>query len=242
MPNRIIKESIRTSKTVNEMTDFQFRVWVYLITYVDDYGRGSADPELIKGFVFPRRKRVAESDIKKALAELAGMGCILLYEIDGESYFCFPNWSEHQRIQTKRSKFPEPLNGKKEDSTVGHGDSPPESESESNPNPKQNPNPKPNTKEGPAKPPRSRFSPPSLEEVKAYCQERGSGVDPETFLDFYTANGWKQGRGKPIVDWKATVRTWEKRERTGEAPGGAGPGKQGGNVFMELLEEAYRDD
>ena len=152
MPNRIIKESIRTSKSVNAMSDFQFRLWAYLITYVDDYGRGSADPELLKGFVFPRRKRVSESDIEKALAELAGMGCILLYEVDGESYFCFPNWSKHQRIQTKQSKFPEPVNcAESRPSTVNHGEPPsstvnhgePPSESESNPNT----NPNPNTKE-----------------------------------------------------------------------------------------------
>ncbi|MBQ7825187.1 MAG: hypothetical protein IJ337_02390 [Clostridia bacterium] len=48
MPNRVIKESIRTSKGVNSLSAFQFRLWVYLITYVDDYGRGSADPELLK--------------------------------------------------------------------------------------------------------------------------------------------------------------------------------------------------
>ena len=139
MPNRIIKESIRTSKSINALSDFQFRLWAYLLTYVDDFGRGSADPELLKGFVFPRRKRVSESDIEKALAELAGMGCILLYEVDGESYFCFPNWSKHQRIQTKQSKFPEPVNcAESRPSTVSHGEPP--SESESNPN--TNPNPK----------------------------------------------------------------------------------------------------
>lgn len=126
MGNRMIKDSIRTSKTVNAMTDFQFRVWVYLITYVDDYGRGSADPELIKGLVFPRRKRLSESDIEKALAELAGMGCISLYDVDGESYFYFPNWGKHQRIQTKKSKYPSPENGVPRNSTVSHGDSPPE--------------------------------------------------------------------------------------------------------------------
>lgn len=131
MPNRIIKDSIRTSKTVNAMTDFQFRVWVYLITYVDDYGRGSADPELIKGFVFPRRKRVSESDIEKTLAELAGMGCISLYDVDGESYFYFPNWGAHQRIQNKKSKYPAPDCENSRLLTVGHGESPPESESES---------------------------------------------------------------------------------------------------------------
>lgn len=139
MPNRIIKESIRTSKKVNALSDFQFRLWTYLITYVDDYGRGSADPEIIKGFVFPRRKRVSESDIQKTLAELADIGCILLYEVDGESYFCFPNWGEHQRVQTKKSKFPAPddKNTISPWVTVNHGDSPPES----NPNPNTNPNP-----------------------------------------------------------------------------------------------------
>ena len=80
MGNRMIKETIRTSRSVNSMTDFQFRVWVYLITYVDDYGRGSADPELLKGLVFPRRKRLAESDIKKALAD---------FYADGRVYFVF---------------------------------------------------------------------------------------------------------------------------------------------------------
>lgn len=109
MPNRIIKDSIRTSKKVNTMTDFQFRFWVYLVTYVDDYGRGSADPELLKGFVFPRRKGLSEATIQKTLTDLATIGCIRLYEVEGESYFCFPNWSDHQTIRNQKSKFPKPL-------------------------------------------------------------------------------------------------------------------------------------
>ena len=54
-----------------------------------------------------------------------------------------------------------------------------------------------------------RFSPPSLEEVKAYCSERGNGIDAQHFIDYYTANGWKVGKN-PMKDWKATVRTWER--------------------------------
>lgn len=111
MPNRIIKDSIRTSKSVNTMSDFQFRLWAYLITYVDDYGRGSADPELLKGFVFPRRKGVTEATIQKTLEELATTGSVILYEVDGEPYLCFPNWSEHQTVRNKVSKFPAPENG-----------------------------------------------------------------------------------------------------------------------------------
>ena len=55
-----------------------------------------------------------------------------------------------------------------------------------------------------------KVMPPSLEEVKEYCRQRGNNVDAERFLDYYTANGWVQGRGKPIKDWRAAVRTWEK--------------------------------
>lgn len=65
---------------------------------------------------------------------------------------------------------------------------------------------------GADKPPaRPRFSPPSLDEVRSYCTERGGVVDPERFVDFYQANGWVQGKGKPIRDWKAAVRLWERR-------------------------------
>lgn len=208
MPNRVLKESIRTSRSVNAMTDFQFRVWSYLITYVDDYGRGSADPELLKGFLFPRRKRVTETDIAKALADLAGMGCILLYEIDGESYLCFPKWSEHQRIQQKRSKYPAPPEAVIPPSpTVTHRDPRPESnpiqsESES----------KSEARVIAEKTKPSRFHKPSVEEIQAYCTERGNGLDAERFFDYYETRGWMVGKSS-MKDWKAAVRTWEKNER-----------------------------
>lgn len=52
---------------------------------------------------------------------------------------------------------------------------------------------------------------PTLEEVKAYCSERGNKVDPERFIDYYTSNGWKVGKN-PMKDWKAAVRTWERSD------------------------------
>lgn len=57
---------------------------------------------------------------------------------------------------------------------------------------------------------RKRFTPPTIDEVKAYCRERHNNVDAERFIDYYETNGWVQGKGKPIKDWKAAVRTWEK--------------------------------
>ena len=203
MPNRIIKESIRTSKSINNLSDFQFRVWLYLITYVDDYGRGSADPELLKGLVFPRRKGITELQIAKALSELANTGIINLYEVDGESYLCFPTWEKHQRIQTKKSKYPAP-----QESTVIHRESPPES----NPNPNTNITPLVSKETFPPTGGASATKRPTLEEVEAYCKERNNRVNPQAFIDYYSSNGWKVGKN-PMKDWKACVRTWEQRER-----------------------------
>ena len=63
-------------------------------------------------------------------------------------------------------------------------------------------------RETPDKPARVRFSKPSLDEVTAYCQERGNKVVPTKFLAYYDSNGWKVGKN-PMKDWKAAVRTWE---------------------------------
>ena len=57
----------------------------------------------------------------------------------------------------------------------------------------------------------SRFTPPTLDEIIDYCNERQNGVDPERFFDYYTSNGWKVGKNS-MKDWRAAVRTWEKTE------------------------------
>lgn len=56
---------------------------------------------------------------------------------------------------------------------------------------------------------KTRFVPPTLEEVQDYCWERQNNVDPVKFINHYESNGWKVGRN-PMKDWKAAVRTWEK--------------------------------
>ena len=55
------------------------------------------------------------------------------------------------------------------------------------------------------------FQKPTLEEVKAYCQERKNSVDAERFIAYYESNGWKVGRN-PMKDWKMAIITWEKRD------------------------------
>lgn len=79
---------------------------------------------------------------------------------------------------------------------------------------------------------RKRFVKPTVEEVAAYCRERGNTVDPETFVDFYTGKGWMVGKNK-MADWKAAVRTWE-RNRSAESKFRESPPR---DAFLEFLDE-----
>ena len=62
------------------------------------------------------------------------------------------------------------------------------------------------------KPPRAaRFTPPTVDEVRDYCQELGNSVDPERFVDFYASKGWLVGKTK-MKDWRAAVRSWGRSD------------------------------
>lgn len=74
--------------------------------------------------------------------------------------------------------------------------------------------PEPPTRPKPERQPRPRFEKPTRQEVEDYCAQRGSNIDAQRFYDYYEANGWVQGRGRPLKDWRAAVRTWEKTENT----------------------------
>ena len=65
----------------------------------------------------------------------------------------------------------------------------------------------------------SRFTPPTIEEVAEYCRERGNNIDPQSWMDFYTSNGWKVGKNA-MKDWKAAVRTWERNGITNSLKNG----------------------
>ena len=59
---------------------------------------------------------------------------------------------------------------------------------------------------------RAIFLPPTISEVKEYCETRKNGISPEQFVNFYQSKGWMIGKNK-MKDWKAAVRTWEIQNR-----------------------------
>lgn len=69
---------------------------------------------------------------------------------------------------------------------------------------------------------KTRFVPPQVEDVAAYCRERGNKVDPDQFVDFYSARGWQLKQGVHMRDWKAAVRTWERHQGRGGVNGASG--------------------
>ena len=76
-----------------------------------------------------------------------------------------------------------------------------------------------------------RPAPPSVREVAAYCAERKNGIDAEAFVAFYESKGWLIGKNE-MKDWKAAVRTWEKRQ-------GAQPQRGGANSFNAFPQRDY---
>ena len=76
-----------------------------------------------------------------------------------------------------------------------------------------------------------RFVPPTVDEVRAYCQDRQNGVDPQRFVDYYSSNGWMVGKNK-MKDWKAAVRTWEQKDKQYGRPA-----PKSSNPFLDMLSE-----
>ena len=90
---------------------------------------------------------------------------------------------------------------------------------------------------------RTRFCPPTLEEVKEYSERNGSAVvDPVRFFDYYESNGWKVGKNQ-MKDWKAAFRNWERTEKVEKTGGSVDKVAYMQNEYTkEYLEQKEKDD
>ena len=144
MPNRIIQESICTSETLNDLSDFEERFWHRLTVCVDDYGRFDARPAILKSRLFPLRIGTTDKNIQDALKKISSVGLVDLYEVGGKPFLQLVTWAKYQRIRNKRSKYPAPEDGdpltfdSKSQQVAAECPRNP-IQSESNPNPNPNP-------------------------------------------------------------------------------------------------------
>ncbi len=109
MPNRIIKESIRTSETLNGLSTGAEVFFYRLITQVDDYGRLDGRPQILRARCFPLKlDAVSNDEISSWLGELERAELIARYTVDDHLYLQLSTWEKHQRIRAKISKYPSP--------------------------------------------------------------------------------------------------------------------------------------
>lgn len=83
---------------------------------------------------------------------------------------------------------------------------------------------------------RKGFVPPTVDEVRAYVDEKGYKVDPESFVAFYTAKGWMIGKNK-MKDWKAATRTWVRQDKGRADQSAPNESKYGDLDFLRLLNK-----
>jgi len=74
----------------------------------------------------------------------------------------------------------------------------------------------------------SKFEPPTIEEVQDYCYSNGYNIDTQGFIDYYSRQGWLLANGRKMVDWKAAVRTWVKKDRE--------KSKHTGNSYIDSIK------
>jgi hypothetical protein len=111
MPNRILKETICSSETINKLTEAEENLFYRLIVQCDDYGRLDARPRIVISKCYPLKMyEISEEDIIQRLLKLAQVGLIKFYiASDNKPYLQITNWDEHQRVRNKKSKYPDPL-------------------------------------------------------------------------------------------------------------------------------------
>lgn len=62
---------------------------------------------------------------------------------------------------------------------------------------------------------KTAFVPPTLDEIKEYCEKRNNGVDAQKFFDYYQANEWKDKNNKIVTNWKQKmIANWENKGGT----------------------------
>jgi len=143
MPNRIIKESIKTSDNIDRLTWFEEVVFYRLLTTVDDYGCYDGRVIVLKNGLFPTKENVTKKQIEDAIAKLESVGLLIRYTDGERPYICLPTWEHHQRVRNRHRKYPIPTDDNRLSADCGQMSA--SCQSESNPiQSESNPNPNPN--------------------------------------------------------------------------------------------------
>lgn len=169
--------------------------------------------------------RMKEATVTMALQTFEQFGMIEI--VDG--VITIPNWGKHQNLDQLESKKEYMRNYMKEyrekQKLLTAGETNCKTNSKANVSQADKEEDKEKEKEEDkeikgAK--RKRFTPPTLEEIRAYCLERKNNVDPQKFYDYFTASNWYDSKGKKVASWKGKIITWEQYHTEKKAVGANG--------------------
>lgn len=243
MPNRIIKESICASETIDKMSWFEECFYSRLWTACDDYGRMDARPAILKSRLFPLKERLSLKDIQNALQKMVDIGCVRLYECDSKPYLYLPSWEVHQQVRAKRSKYPAPEDSCSHmiSSDIKCPRNPIQSESESESEVEANAS---------CAEPETVSAPPAIllplndgtdfPVSQEQCQE-WAGLYPavDVIQQLRNMRGWLIGNPTKRKTRRGIVRfvtSWLSREQD-RGGGGRRDRNANGNIFLEMLRE-----
>ena len=116
----MLKESILSSEKFNSLTWFEQSTYIRLILLADDYGRLDGRDVILKSYCYPLDDKVTRSAISKAISHMVNVGLLQKYEVNNKPYLYFPNFGKYQRLRSRTSKYPAPLNGAQNDSCQSH--------------------------------------------------------------------------------------------------------------------------
>lgn len=109
MPNRIIKESLRHSRSLAAVSPEAERLFWRLIVSADDFGCYEGSADIILGTCFPvMLKSVTEDQIEAWLQELTDAEMLTRYSVEGKTYLHLTNWARHQQTRSHKPKYPAP--------------------------------------------------------------------------------------------------------------------------------------
>lgn len=107
MPNRILRESCRTSPTLAELSDAEERLFWRLITTADDFGRFQGEPSVVAAACFPRLlEQWPPSRCAEGLMRLQAVGLVRLYRVGDREYGEFVKAHKYFTRRSKHSKYP----------------------------------------------------------------------------------------------------------------------------------------
>ena len=118
MPNRIIRESVCTSESVDKLSWFEEVLFYRLIVNCDDFGRFDGRAAVVKNRLFPLKENLTLKTVETALHGLANAGLITLYVFEGKRFLCLPTWGKYQTQRAKVSKYPAPESSSQADASI----------------------------------------------------------------------------------------------------------------------------